>query len=200
MLTPAGGAYPTRLWRGRANGMGQTLLPTLGAPSAVGQGRGGHPYWTTSGRWRGLGQSCDLVDANGNCVDLTPTTGSTTDTTGSVQGACGIVPLAPCPGSTASSPQATTSSGSINWTNVIQSAIKGVSTVVQQQTNPFAPKNIPAGTYYARGPGGTVISTAGAGSPYTAAGYTTTSLTSGLSSMLPILLVGGVVLMMMSRR
>lgn len=159
------------------------------------------PGWRGMG-FRGLGQDtsggCDFA---GNCYDIygnqTVSAGSSTSSQ-----PCGVVPLPPCPGGTTvpSTNTPSSQSGNVDWTKIIQSAIQGTATAVAIQTNPFAPKNIPAGTYYASGKGGTVISTAGAGSPYTT--YTAAGLTTaGLSSMLPVLLIGGVFMMfMMGRR
>jgi hypothetical protein len=79
---------------------------------------------------------------------------------------------------------------------VVAGAAKAAETIALQQTNPLYQLQRQAistpGTYLQQTPSGTVISSGGA----VPGGFTTASL----GSMLPILLIGGLVVMMVSRR
>jgi hypothetical protein len=82
------------------------------------------------------------------------------------------------------------------WAPVVAGAVGTADTIALQQTNPWAPQNLPPGTYYQQTPGGTVVTTAGAVAPGT------TALTTNLNSMMPLLLIAGgfVLIMSMARK
>ena len=81
-------------------------------------------------------------------------------------------------------------------TPVISSLATTAGKIAQQQLNPFAPGNLPAGSCYQQTPqGGIVVSTNCAPTTVGAAFSTAT-----LGGILPILLIGGIVLVMVSRK
>jgi hypothetical protein len=84
-----------------------------------------------------------------------------------------------------------TGGNGIDWTKIFQTGITTAGGIVKQITNPMY--NLPPGTYIQTGPYGTVASTAGI--PGTAV---SSALTSSLTSMMPLLLVGAGVLLLVT--
>lgn len=148
--------------------------------------------------WSGLGDTvCPDYPDTSTCYD-TGTTDTSTQTvtfppgypTGTTLPSTG----SPSAGSGGATPPAT--STPVNWTAVIQSIITGTAKGVQlsQLTN-MAP-----GSFYQQTPQGAIIAST-AGIPGTSA-FTNLTSSANLQGMMPILLVGGavVVLMMMGAR
>jgi hypothetical protein len=77
---------------------------------------------------------------------------------------------------------------------VISGAATAAERIALQQTDPFAPFNLPPGTSYQRTPYGTIVATAGSAP--------VSPLTSSIGSLgsLPILLIGGLFVVMMLAR
>ena len=104
------------------------------------------------------------------------------------------IPTLPSTGTNTASSGGGTPPTPINWTAIAQSIIQGTAKVVQlsQLTN------MPAGSYYQQTPQGAIIAST-AGIPGSASAALNSS---GLTGMMPLLLVGGglVLLMMMGSR
>jgi hypothetical protein len=93
--------------------------------------------------------------------------------------------------STAGSGGGTTSQQTNPWASLLSTLVTTAGKTAQTALSPFSA--LPAGTYYATGPGGTVVSTAG----------TASAAAAQLTSYLPIILIGGgllVVVMMMGKK
>lgn len=93
-----------------------------------------------------------------------------------------------CPGG--GGPATTTTTGGINWTAIFAPLAQAGATIGKMfagYANPIY--NLPPGTYYQQTPYGTVVSTQGAVNPASSA---------NLSSMMPLLLVAGGVVLVIS--
>jgi hypothetical protein len=126
---------------------------------------------------RGLGQDVGYYDSSGNWIQ----TGSYgTSSSGTPAGT-----------STSSS---SSSGGGINWTQILTPLAQAGAQIGKQfasYANPIY--SLAPGTYYQQGPYGTVVSTAGV--PSTA---TTAAFTSSLTSVMPLLLLAGGVVLVIS--
>lgn len=103
-------------------------------------------------------------------------------------------------GVTASAGAGIPASTTTNWTNILSNLINVAGKTTQVALSPLSA--LPAGSYYSQTPYGTIVSTGGAATSSAITSNLLNSLTSSLSGIMPILLIGGgvLVVMMMAKK